>query len=117
MRPSLSAPNRFNNLASIAKPTLLAWEKLRILFIIVLGLVTVLRAGRESMKPSMLLLIAEGAVIANVLYFAGPFAEAYARWLGYDGKWMRWLLFVAGTVLTAILAIAAIDSVWHPDDF
>jgi hypothetical protein len=65
----------------------------------------------------MLFLMAEGAVIANVLYFAGPFGETYARWLGYDGKMIRWFLFAAGTTLTAILAVAAIASTWNPDDF
>jgi hypothetical protein len=106
-----------NSLAAIAKATFLAWERLRILFIVVLGLVTVLLAGRNIATLRTLVLIAEGAIFANICYFAGPVVETYVRWLGYEGKWVRWFLFAGGTTLTAILAAATMGSMFLPDDF
>ncbi|TWT84572.1 hypothetical protein CA13_60520 [Planctomycetes bacterium CA13] len=103
------------SLGDIARSTFLAWEKLRVVFIVLLGLLTVLLAGRSLMRLRILLLIVEGAIAANVCYFAGPIIETYVRWLGYDGKWVRWFLFVGGTLLTAILAIAALAGTLIPD--
>ncbi len=60
-------------------------------------------------------LIAEGAIVANLCYFAGPIIETYVRWLGYDRKWVRWFLFVGGTVLTGMLAIATMAFMFLPD--
>ncbi|MEZ6035647.1 MAG: hypothetical protein R3C17_21320 [Planctomycetaceae bacterium] len=111
--PSVSS----NSLAALAKPTFLAWERLRILFIFVPGLVTVLLAGRNIAALRTLVLIAEGAIVANICYFAGPIVETYVRWLGYEGKWVRWFLFVGGTTLTTILAAATMASTFLPDDF
>lgn len=101
--------------AAIAKPTFLAWERLRIFFVVVLGLLTLLLSGPNIAKIHTLVLIAEGAIFANICYFAGPIVETYVRWLGYDGKWVRWFLFVGGTTLTAILAIASMASMFLPD--
>ena len=106
---SVAAPTEPTpTLDSIAKSTFLAWERLRVVFILVLGIPTLLLAGPNLLRFQTIVLIAEGAIVANIAYFAGPCVETYVRWLGYNGKWVRWFLFLAGTMLTAILAIATV---------
>lgn len=115
---TLSPPTSSQTLAAIAKSTFLAWEQLRILYIVVLGLITLLSLGMDMAiitELRTILLIAEGALLANFCYFAGPVVETYVRWLGYNRKWVRWFLFVGGTTLTAILAIASIISLVLPN--
>lgn len=99
---------------SIAKATFLAWEKLRIAFVLVLGLVTLALAGTTILEPKMIFLIVAGAVFANVCFFAGPIVETYVRWLGYTEQWVRWFLFIGGTLLTALLAVATLVSANFP---
>ncbi|QDV47170.1 hypothetical protein Enr13x_70790 [Stieleria neptunia] len=112
---SQAASTKSLSLGSIAKSTFLAWERLRLIFVVVLGLLTLLLAGPDLTKLRTLVLIAEGAIIANVCFFAGPIIETYVRWLGYDRKWVRWFLFVGGTMLTAMLAVATMASIFLPD--
>lgn len=110
---TLSPSTSSQSLAAIAKSTFLAWEQLRILYIVVMGLITVLSLGMDMTIITELrtvMSIAEGALLANFCYFAGPIVETYVRWLGYNRKWVRWFLFVGGTTLTAILAIASMAS-------
>ncbi|TWU39392.1 hypothetical protein [Novipirellula artificiosorum] len=103
------------SLGDTARSTFIAWEKLRVVFILLLGLLTVLLAGRSLMRLRIFLLIVEGGIAANVCYFAGPIIETYVRWLGYDRKWVRSFLFIGGTLLTAILAIGALAGKMIPD--
>lgn len=105
----------FTSLGSLAKPIFLAWERLRIVFVIVLGVLTLLLAGANITEFRSLMLIAEGAIVANVCYFAGPVIETYICWLGYNGRWVRWVLFIGGTLLTAVLAVATMASMFLPD--
>ncbi len=84
-------------------------------FIVMLGLLTLLLAGPNLTKLRTLVMIAEGAIVANLCYFAGPITETYVRWLGYERKWVRWFLFVGGTMLTGILAIVTMASMFLPD--
>lgn len=102
-------------LGEIAKQTFLAWEKLRIAYIVSLGLLTVLLAGPNLTNLRTLIMITEGAIVANVCYFAGPVTETYVRWLGYDRKWVRWFLFGGGLLLTALLVFATMASMLLPD--
>ncbi|MEO8270952.1 MAG: hypothetical protein ABI557_14610, partial [Aureliella sp.] len=66
-------------------------------------------------KLRTIILIIEGAIVANACYFAGPITETYVRWLGYEGKWIRWFLFLGGTLLTAILAVETMLTVFHAE--
>lgn len=109
------SPPSSTDLAAIAKPTFLAWERLRILFIVVLGVLTLVLSGPSITNFPVLVAIAEGAVIANICYFAGPIVETYIRWLGYDRKWVRWFLFVGGTILTAILLVVSLGALLLPN--
>ncbi|MBB3210702.1 hypothetical protein FHS27_006550 [Rhodopirellula rubra] len=112
---SLAASTTSPSLASIAKPTFLAWERLRIIFVGVLGLLTLILAGPNLLNLRTLVLVAEGAIVSNVCFFAGPIVEIYVRWLGYDRNWVRWFLFVGGTMLTAMLAVVTMSTMLLPD--
>lgn len=101
-------------LAAIAKSTFLAWERLRVVYIVLLGLLTLLLAGPELLRLRMTVMVVEGAIVANVCYFAGPVIEIYVRWLGYRGKGLRWFLFISGTLVSAVLAIATMASMLLP---
>ena len=98
------------------------WERLRVLYIALLGALTVFLAmpgvihnGSQLFTFRGMFILVEGAIIANICYFAGPTVETYVRWLGYDRKWVRWILFIGGTLLTAMLAIVSIAEALLPN--
>ena len=104
------------SLSQIARSVFLAWERLRIPYILVLATLTVLATGLEALtNMQTLVTIVGGAIVANVCYFAGPIVETYVRWLGYEKNWVRWLLFVGGTLLTALLAFMMLATALLPD--
>ena len=112
-----SAAARGNRpLSTIAREVFLSWEKLRIAYVAVLALITVLAVGPYGFGHRRLLrLIVEGAVAANVAYFAGPALETYIRWLGYDRTWPRWVMFVGGTLFSIVLTVAVLATELLPD--
>jgi ABC-type branched-subunit amino acid transport system permease subunit len=94
------------SLLPIARSVFLAWEKLRIVYVIILAFITILLAGATGIfNLALVRLIVLGAVVANVAYFAGPTIETYVRWLGYNRNWPRWVMFIGGTLLSIILEI------------
>ena len=104
------------SLLTIARSVFLAWEKLRIAYVILLVLITVLLTGVTGIFNLRLLrLIVLGAVVANVAYFAGPTVETYVRWLGYNRAWPRWLMFIGGTLISIVLAIGVLATELLPD--
>jgi hypothetical protein len=97
------------NLASIAKPVFLAWERLRVIYVFVLAVVSIVLLGPSGfMNARLLLRLFEGAVVANVLIFAGPVTETYVHWLGFRQNWLRWVLFFSGALLSVALAIGVV---------
>jgi hypothetical protein len=106
---------RDTSLLGIARPTFIAWEKLRIAYIAVLGLLTVLLAGGDLFRLQMIEMIIVGAVISNLCYFAGPLAETYVRWLGLRTIWVRVFLFAAGLLFSMLLLVAAMATTMLPD--
>lgn len=114
LQPIIPAPNP-NSLSEIARATFLAWEKLRLIYIGILGIWTLLISGRHIASVEILSLVIVGGLISNVLYFAAPIVDTYVRWLGYTGKWVRILLFVGGTLVTMIFALGALSSALLPN--
>lgn len=102
-------------LMDIARSTFLAWEKLRFLYIGLLGTFTLILCGREIVNIEILIMVIGGAFIANVCYFAGPILETYVSWLGLKGKWFRWLLFTVGTLFTTVLSVALLAAKLLPN--
>ena len=105
--PGAPAPSG-EPLRQIARTTFLAWERLRLIYISVLGVLTLLLGWGSFGVFEYWLTVAAGAVVANVCFFAGPIVETYITWLGYQGKWLRTLLFTVGTLFTCVLAVAAL---------
>lgn len=102
-------------LLEIAKSTFLAWERLRILYVALLGLLTLALSAPYLNQVRAIVMIIEGAVTANICFFAGPILETYARWLGYEGRWLRLALFIGGTLFTAALAVTVMASMFLPN--
>ena len=110
------------SIVAMAKSVFIAWEKLRIAYVMLLGAFTMMLSipgviynGSHLLTLRGLIMIAEGAIVANVCYFAGPIIETYVHWLGYHRKWVRWFLFVGGTILTVVLAFFSLASGLIPD--
>ncbi len=104
------------SLSTIARETYLAWEKLRIAYVALLAMLTVILIGLSgSLNRPILVLIVKGAFFANIAFFAGPTIETYVKWLGYDRAWPRWFMFVGGTVLSIVLAVAVLATELLPD--
>jgi hypothetical protein len=86
------------------KPFFRAWEKLRIPYNLILAAVLLLShlplMGAAFFRPMPLLIWLLGAVGANVLFLAGPQAEAYLDWLGIRSKVVRPALFIAGVLIS-----------------
>ena len=103
------------SLMTIARSTFLAWELLRIVYVGLLGAFTLLLVGWRINEVRIAMLVFEGAIAANLAFFAGPTVETYLRWLGVYATWMRWVLFVGGTLLTAALAFGALAMTLLPN--
>ncbi len=99
-------------LLRIAKTTFLAWEKLRLLYVLILAAFTLIVVDPLGIfDPRYTFAILGGAFVANLAYFAGPLLETYIRWLGYDRSWPRWFFFIGGTLLSMMLAWAVLISI------
>ncbi len=96
------------SLGQIAKPVFIAWEKLRVVYVAVVGLFVVLLTGPQLLKLHTFVTIAGEAILANLCFFAGPCLETYVRWLGYRGRVVRWFLFILGTLFTLFLALMSL---------
>ena len=81
-----------------------AWEKLRVVYVVVLGIAavgTMVATGQVDRwaDPVLWGWFAIYALVANVLYLAGPAFESYLDWLGWRPRGLRVVLFLAGTLL------------------
>lgn len=92
------------------KQVFFAWEKLRVLYVLALAVVTLSSIPPEAMKRlDVWIAVAVLAVAANVCYFAGPIAEMYLCWLGLRRTIVRAALFLGGTVFAGLLAYAMLQ--------
>ena len=99
-----------NEAAPTLKQVFFAWEKLRVLYVAALAVVTLSNIPIEAMKHlEVWVAVAVLAVGANVCYFAGPIAETYLCWLGLRRNMVRTALFVVGTHFAGMLAYAMLQ--------
>ena len=96
---------------AIAKRTFLAWEKLRVVYIAILGIETI--AFGLIVYPLIIELefwggVVVGAILANICFFAGPITETYVAWLGYPTRALRIVMFLTGTAFSSILVVATL---------
>ena len=94
------------------------WERLRLVYNIILFAVfavLVVDAYFSSelgapQEPFSLILFHSAiyALIANILYLAGPAVDSYMCWLDIRSKYSKVILFVAGTAFSIILEIGVL---------
>jgi hypothetical protein len=91
-----------------------AWERLRLLYNLILAVVVVGfgALSAEVRVPLFWFRVAGEAIIANVCFCCGPVAECYLRWGGLRLRAARWCLFGSGTLLAAWMAVEAMRH-WH----
>ena len=96
------------------KPKLLKWEKIRVVYNLVVGAFVLV--GTWLLHPGLLnsttywITLVEGALVANVCFFAGPLAEIYFAWLGARKSWITTVIAVCGILLTLVLAFLVFAS-------
>ena len=95
------------------RETLLGWERLRVVYNVILltAYVWVFLAGDNPMAMFTVLMMVQAlamAFAANVLFFAGPLAELYLKYIGMRAPWARPALFALGTVYSVFLTVNTI---------
>ena len=88
----------------VLRSILIRWERMRILYNLILIAIVVLPVGGGPMElPELadLPILAVGAVLANLCYLAGPAAESYLAWLGLKSRWVT-LALLAGGILVSL---------------
>ena len=96
------------------KAIFLAWEKLRMLYVALVGIAVLVLTF--LVEPNLFkdykfwIGVAEGAVIANIAFFAGPIVESYLTWLGNCPRWYRKAAMIGGIVFTILLAMLVIGA-------
>lgn len=106
-----------SSLGVLARGIFLAWEKLRLIYIAILGLVTLSLVMMETdvlFSPGFWGTVLEGAVFANVCFFAGPVIETYVTWLGFKAKWLRPTMFLLGMGLSCLLTFGVVGTYLLP---
>jgi hypothetical protein len=101
------------------RPILITWEKLRIVYNLVLagvvGLFVILEPEVLSV-PYLPFRLVAAAIGANVCFTAGPVVDAYVSYLAKRRIPLTWFLFIPGLVFAVLLAFATMLSyMWGPD--
>ena len=104
------APSRSRDLQEVARHVFWEWEKLRLWYVGILGILTLLLLSAGTVDLRTLADVCAGAFAANVLYFAGPILETYIRWLGFNSNWPRRIMFTSGTLFATVLAFVYLAS-------
>lgn len=95
-------------LGQIGKRVFLEWEKMRLAYIGILVIFTILIGLSELANPAFWVVALVGAVVSNLCYFLGPIVETYVTWLGLRSVAIRWGMFIVGTLFTMAGAAAVI---------
>jgi hypothetical protein len=97
-------PDKLQKLSDFVKPIFIKWEKLRPVYntclLVVLLVINLFPGFIGTFSPIIVLIWLIGAVIANILYLAGPTAEAYIAWLGLRSNVVTAVLFVGGLLIS-----------------
>lgn len=101
-RPSLVAELRM---------TFLHWEQLRIVYnlvLVVLTCTTVFGLRPDlAMDPGFWGEALIGAVAANVCFFLGPIIDCYVRWLGWSSRLVTYGVFGVGMAFASLVTLIA----------
>lgn len=103
--------------------TVVTWEKLRLLYNLILACVTVVMCGILLFSKSFSFNLAEklveisiaGMIIANACFCLGPLIDGYLSWFGWRSPAITWGLFLLGTLISIPLAAFAIVALIIPN--
>ncbi len=98
-------------LGQIAKRVFLDWEKMRLAYIGILGVFTLLMGWPHLGSLEFWAISIFGGIVANGCYFLGPIVETYVTWLGFRSLALRWVMFALGTMFTMLGAVGALFSI------
>ncbi len=109
--------NKIKAISDFIKPIFLKWEKLRILYNLILILIVILPQGKDigskCTAPNILPCLIFGAIAANLFFFAAPIAESYFAWLGIKSKYITLMLFLGGVLLSIPLVVLAVPQLFY----
>lgn len=118
MEASIAALEPVDTEEESAHHVWLAWEKLRVVYNLVLGAETLVLGGKMFTTVSGLEMLVLGALGANVCFCAGPVLEGYLRALKMPRRIARWLLFLSGmfiAVVAALIVLLSASADWLPN--
>ncbi len=120
----VSEPSKLSTHQSEFKHVVIAWEKLRLLYNVILLLVGIIALFilinyyRESTNMVLLQTVVF-AFLANLAFFAGPVCELYLRAFRHvsNAQSLRWILFTVGTIVSLVpaaimISMPALYQVW-----
>ena len=120
----VSEPSNLSTHQSEFKHVVIAWEKLRLLYNVILmlagiiALFILINYYRESTTMVLMQTLAF-AFLANVCFFAGPVCELYLRAFRHvsNAQSLRWILFSMGTIVSIVpaaimITMPALYQVW-----
>lgn len=97
--------------------TFVTWEKLRLVYNLILLCVTVLTCGFCVMclpvsidEGDLIGRVIVGALLANLCFCLGPLIDGYLSWFGWRSTFSTSVLFLFGTLLSIVLAALSIIS-------
>lgn len=100
---------------AVAREVFLSWERWRLTYNLVMVAFVVTLAfvwgGKDSNWVRLTTECVLGGIVANLLYFAGPIADVYLRWLGVCRAVVPRALFVTGVALSMGLATLTIGTI------
>ena len=106
--PSSAEPTTGQFLDSKVRSTLQEWNKLRIIYNIVLFVVGVLAAGPILLvAPGVLIMVLFYAILANICFCAGPFIDIY--YLVFNDtqtSQLRNVLFTLGLLISILITLS-----------
>ncbi len=102
--------------------TVVTWEKLRLVYNLILACVTLLISGycfwrfHDVINPERLFgTVATGMFFANVCFCLGPLIDVYLSWFGWRSPFTTGVIFLIGTLIAITLAAFAIVASTMPD--
>jgi len=111
--PNRKVTGNADGLMNIAKRTFLAWEKLRLLYLAICGIVTMVTSlvlFGFNLRFELLFSVVICGIFANLCYFAAPIVDTYFSWIGLPSKAIRIGLFTLGTLFTCVGAVCVLSS-------
>ncbi len=104
-----SVPESHKDLRDNFGLVIIRWESLRIIYnclLVALSLFFTLFADPDNFRdPEFWMFLALGAVVTNLLFLLGPAIDGYLTWYGIWTAPIALFMFLAGTCLTAYLAV------------